>query len=302
MQRGSVLRDVFDRRTIFGTPLVQIMRWRCRQSRPEPGAERAQPVPLIVFLRSGNFRVHSSAEIGLLDCTRAGFFNAHVPFRSAHPYCEADSGSELAFHPDALADAFGGDGDPDRPFRFGWRPLSADAFLSNAVVLRRASAPDADELEIEELALRVLGRLAAPLAAESPAPGAATRVRERENAEALRGILSAQPSARHRLDALAGRFGATPFRLCRSFRASTGTTIHRYLTDVRLHRAIARLAEGCPDLSTLAFDLGFSSHSHFTAAFRRRLGTTPERVRAIAAGGGLPSLHRRLARPAPARN
>jgi AraC-like DNA-binding protein len=34
-------------------------------------------------------------------------------------------------------------------------------------------------------------------------------------------------------------------------------------------------------LSRLAADLGFSSHSHFTAAFRRHYGNSPAAARAI---------------------
>ncbi|HET9796256.1 MAG TPA: helix-turn-helix transcriptional regulator, partial [Thermoanaerobaculia bacterium] len=126
------------------------------------------------------------------------------------------------------------------------------------------------------------------------APGPRSLRREREEAEALRGFLSGHPGARHRLDDLARRLGTTPFRLCRSFRAATGTTIHRFLTDVRVNRAIDRLADGCRDLTDLAFDLGFSSHSHFTATFRRRVGVTPETVRRIARKGDASRLRERL--------
>jgi AraC-like DNA-binding protein len=39
------------------------------------------------------------------------------------------------------------------------------------------------------------------------------------------------------------------------------------------------LASGADDLTSLALDLGFSSHSHFTDAFRREFGRTPSEVR-----------------------
>jgi hypothetical protein len=40
---------------------------------------------------------------------------------------------------------------------------------------------------------------------------------------------------------------------------------------------------------SLAFDLGFSTHSHFTAAFKREFGTTPSGVRAAVAASPRPS-------------
>ena len=257
----------------------------------------------MVFLHSGNFRVHSSADIGLLDCTRVGFFNKDVPFRSAHPYSGGDAGAEFAFRADVLADVFGAPAAdrPDHPFPTGWGPLGHDAFLLQSVILRKCGPAGADELEIEELSLRLAARVAGSAFANAPRPPERAGSREREEAEAVRGVLSRRPGARHRLDDLASRFGSTPFRLCRTFRAATGTTIHRYLTAVRLHRAIDRLADGCRDLADLAFDLGFSSHSHFTATFRRRLGVTPEDVRGPAGRRDLSALRGKLG-PAAARN
>src|ERR1041385_8407488 len=94
----------FRYRRVFDGPVVRISRWRCQGEPPRLGAERAQPSPIIVFSHSGNFRVHSPAEIGLLDCTRVGFFNAGEPFQSAHPFGGGDSGSDLAIRPDVLAE------------------------------------------------------------------------------------------------------------------------------------------------------------------------------------------------------
>ncbi len=54
---------------------------------------------------------------------------------------------------------------------------------------------------------------------------------------------------------------------------------HRYLVRLRLGEALDRLAQGERDLATLATDLGFAHHSHFTASFRTTYGTTPAAVR-----------------------
>ena len=47
------------------------------------------------------------------------------------------------------------------------------------------------------------------------------------------------------------------------------------MTRLRLRASLEHLADGADDLTTLALDLGFSSHSHFTAAFRQTYGRTP---------------------------
>ena len=47
---------------------------------------------------------------------------------------------------------------------------------------------------------------------------------------------------------------------------------------LRLRAALERIADG-EDVATLALALGFSSHSHFTSAFRRAFGVAPSQVR-----------------------
>src|SRR5262249_37447049 len=63
------------------------------------------------------------------------------------------------------------------------------------------------------------------------------------------------------------------------FQQRTGAPVHRYLTRLRLRASLERLADGETDLTALALELGFSSHSHFTGAFRREFGRTPSAVR-----------------------
>jgi AraC family transcriptional regulator len=57
-----------------------------------------------------------------------------------------------------------------------------------------------------------------------------------------------------------------------------GAALHEYITQLRLARALAEIPH-TDDLTTLALDVGFSSHSHFSAAFRRAFGMTPSQFR-----------------------
>ena len=98
-------------------------------------------------------------------------------------------------------------------------------------------------------------------------------------ATAARALMEATPGAPHRIRDLATALGVSPFHLAHVFRAVTGLSIHQYLLRVRMQAALARLETGEANLSRLALDLGFSSHSHFTAVFRRYLGASPAAVR-----------------------
>jgi AraC-like DNA-binding protein len=83
------------------------------------------------------------------------------------------------------------------------------------------------------------------------------------------------------LDDIAGAAGSSPFHASRVFRAVTGETVHRHLVRVRLRVALYALArdEG-RDIAELALAAGFSSHSHFSSAFRAEFGVSPSAVRA----------------------
>ena len=77
------------------------------------------------------------------------------------------------------------------------------------------------------------------------------------------------------LEALAGRLDVSPFRLCRAFRQATGGSLHQHLLRLRLVTALDKLPAYQGRLTDLALDLGFSSHSHFSHAFRSYYGRTP---------------------------
>lgn len=93
-------------------------------------------------------------------------------------------------------------------------------------------------------------------------------------------FLEAELSNRILLDDIGRAAGASPAYLTDLFRRVEGMPLHRYLTRLRLARALAELHRA-DDLTRLALDLGFSSHSHFTAAFRRVYGCTPSQFRQL---------------------
>jgi AraC-like DNA-binding protein len=81
-----------------------------------------------------------------------------------------------------------------------------------------------------------------------------------------------------RVSDVAHAVGVSATYLTDLFRRIEGLPLHRYLTRLRLATALVELPH-TNDLTTLAYDLGFSSHSHFTAVFRRAYGETPSAFR-----------------------
>ena len=72
---------------------------------------------------------------------------------------------------------------------------------------------------------------------------------------------------------------ASPYHFARVFQERAGVPVHRYLTRLRLRAALDRLAQGDEDLVVIARAVGYSSHSHLTASFRRVFGIPPSRAR-----------------------
>lgn len=73
---------------------------------------------------------------------------------------------------------------------------------------------------------------------------------------------------------VASAVGLSEFHFMRTFQASTGLSVHRYLTQIRLFRAKALLAQGVSAAQT-ALDVGFFDQSHFIRHFRTHFGITP---------------------------
>ena len=81
------------------------------------------------------------------------------------------------------------------------------------------------------------------------------------------------------LDAIAEVAGMNPFYFARAFRRHFGESPHRYVLQRRIDLAKRLLRECDAPLVEIALRCGFASQSHFTAAFRRRVGATPSAYR-----------------------
>jgi transcriptional regulator GlxA family with amidase domain len=63
------------------------------------------------------------------------------------------------------------------------------------------------------------------------------------------------------------------------FRAATGLRPHEYMLRIRIEKAQAMLATSAMPIVEVALTCGFASQAHFTTAFRRVAGLTPNRWR-----------------------
>ena len=91
-------------------------------------------------------------------------------------------------------------------------------------------------------------------------------------------VLASDLARRWSLAEIAAEVRNSPVYLTQVFQQVEGLPLYRYQLRLRLARALDLLAQ-YDDLTTLGLDLGFSSHSHFSAAFHEAYGRSPSEFR-----------------------
>jgi AraC-like DNA-binding protein len=240
----------------------------------------------LVFPRSGVFiKKVSNKDQVIAESTQVLFFNRHETYRVSHPIAGGDSCTAIHFDEEALIDVLLSM-DPfvaesaDRPFRSAMAASSAHLAL-HLQRLRRLllSHRQVDPLLVEEICASLLqgsvARVYERRRLTRQPVGRATRRAHRDLVDATRVMLARRFRDKLSLGDIARAVFSSPFHLARVFRRETGATLHQQQNRLRLRHALEHLADGKPDLTMLALDLGFSSHAHFTHAFRHEFGYAP---------------------------
>ncbi|MEZ5318751.1 MAG: AraC family transcriptional regulator [Vicinamibacterales bacterium] len=271
-------------RLVYRSELVAVGAFRCPADHPlfaDSGPIRNH---CVVFPRTRARIEPSGHEAFESDRAVVPVYNAGQQYRRRAVNGLADECDYFALTPAAFADvaataASFGVASPDEGFRVSHVHASVAVYARQRLVFRRAASAGAS-LAIDEAVLAMTAEvLRVP---GVPRAGGAARPAHRALASRTRAALAATVGAPLMLSDLARMVGASPFHLCRVFRAVTGLTIHAYRERLRIAASIDRLEAG-DDLSAVALDLGYSSHSHFTAAFRAACGVTPSGWRRLSA-------------------
>jgi AraC family transcriptional regulator len=272
---------------LFDSPLVRVATFRCPADHPLFADTGPVINPVIVFPRTAVWIQHDGGVPFVSDPTLTTLYNRGQTYRRRMLSAVGDYCDWFALAPAVLADiAAARDPDaterPDHPFTRPHATADDETYLcQRQIVERLRSDPPCDPLWLEESVVRLATRVLAHAADGSHLPPLSNRASSRaarlhrDQAEHAREILALQFRRTCSLEALAGAVGVSVFHLCRVFRRHTGLTLHAYQTELRLRHALDRLAEPGVELTHVALDVGFSSHSHFTAAFRRRFGVAP---------------------------
>jgi AraC family transcriptional regulator len=272
-------------------PRVAIGRFRCPLSYPSFRDTGPIPEYVVVFPRTGVWIQHEGAPRFLADPTVVTMYNPTQRYERFAASPDGDRSDWLAVSDPIAREivrAFDQDAsDTARPFRFASGPSSAPLYVKQRALHQRARLGRVDALEAEETVIAIVAGALALAYASTPRARARRRAslaRHRELADAARVYLHETLAQSRSVHDIATALGASPYHLCRVFRASTGRTLHEYRTELRVRVGLEALetatARGAT-LSGVAHELGFASHAHFSDVMRKRAGLAPSALRAL---------------------
>lgn len=284
------------RKTLFEGETLRIGTVEYRPDSDACGEVEYQGLNAVVLPFSGLFSKHDGpGRHVVVTPSHAVFIAADTPYRVGFPGAIGDRALALRFD-DAVARE---QVRPDEAFA-SHGLLPARVMMLRNLLRSRLARHEADAFEIEALGLDLLGAsLAAMRAGSLPLRRSALAGRMRALARVKEAVALA-PGDRWSVARLARIAHLSPFHLCRVFREMVGTSIYDYVLRERLAQALDAVLDGGDDLTAIALDAGFASHSHFTARFRGFFSCTPAALRRRATAGRLTEL-RTIMTAAPSR-
>ena len=263
--------------SLLKSETVTIRETYCQGSCRHQSAEECTTSSQLVFPYRGVYVRHLGEDQAVAEANQVLFFNANEGYRVSHPVAGGDASLTLVIGESQLGElaprAFLRGG---AKLAFRRQRLRIDARTQALVALLRHSLRHgiAETLEAESLALTLAQRALGPRI--SHAAGASFG--RQRLVDRVKLVLAGDLARRWTLAEIAAELRCSPVYLTQVFQQVEGLPLYRYQLRLRLARALDLLPR-YDDLTTLALDLGFSSHSHFSAAFRAAYGRSPSEFR-----------------------
>jgi AraC family transcriptional regulator len=263
----------FEVNSLLDTGTVELRDVCCTGACRHRGPEECSASTHLVFTYRGIYLRHVGSDQAVADANHVLFFNAGESYQVSHPIGGSDASLSLV-----VADALLRELAPksilnDRgiaAFRRQYQRIDPRAQALVALLRHSVDSGTIELLEAESLALTLVCRSLGPRTShECRATHGNRRLTDR-----VKVLLASDLSRRWTLTDIAAEIRGSPVYLTQVFQQVEGIPLYRYHLRLRLARALDLIAR-YDDLSTLAADLGFSSHSHFSAAFRQAYGHSP---------------------------
>jgi AraC-like DNA-binding protein len=263
----------FSTQLLLDTDTAQIRDVVCHGECRHKSAEECASATHLVFPYRGVYVRHLGRNDAVAEANQVVFFNQAEDYSISHPVAGGDASLSLVIAEPLLRELAPKDQVRDGgALAFRRHRLRVDPRAQVLVALLRHSLRQgaAETLEAETLALTLVRRA---LGERTSHAAGASRGRQKL-VDRAKVILSSDLARRWTLAQIAKEVGVSPVYLTQVFQQVEAVPLYRYQLRLRLARALDLLGQ-YDDLTTLGMDLGFSSHSHFSASFRQAYGRTP---------------------------
>lgn len=263
----------FSIQPLLSTQTVTLRDVICRGECRHKSAEECSQATYLVFPYRGVYVRHLGRNDAVAEANQVLFFNAAESYRISHPVEGGDACLSLAIGEPLLREltpkeqvcegaalAF-----CEQRLRIDPRAQALVALLRHSLVRKVA-----ESLEAETLALTLVRRALG----ERTSHAARASVGRQKLVDRAKLVLSSDLARRWTLAEIAVEVGVSPVYLTQVFQQVEAMPLYRYQLRLRLARALDLLGQ-YDDLTSLSMELRFSSHSHFSSAFRQAYGRTP---------------------------
>ncbi|CAN7685410.1 AraC family transcriptional regulator [Rhizobium rhizogenes] len=265
---------------LLQTKTVTIRDVICDGACRHKSAEECARSTSLVYPYRGVFMRHVGRKDVVAEANQVLFFNQEQEYKISHPIEGGDACIDVAID-EALLDELAPKDQAQTAealiFRRQRRRIDPRAQALVALLRHSLKRGAAETLEAETLALTLVRRSLGERT--SHAAGATTGRQKLVDRAKL--VLSSDLARRWTLADIAHDVGVSPVYLTQVFQQVEGIPLYRYQLRLRLARALDLLGE-YDDLTALGLDLGFSSHSHFSAAFKQAYDRTPAEFQRLA--------------------
>lgn len=282
--------------TLYESGSVSALIFHCpgKTSHCEQVVEEYSEQHEIVFPLDGLFMRYDAFGRFIADSNHILFFNSEQPHEISHPVWGCDTSLIIRFRNDILLDLLGYYEPIEKPFTDGHRLLDSKQQLVKQQLLMTLAHSEQDLLAIEEY---ILHQISASLEHEQKqaTDGGKMTIEQREAVFNAQCVLNQTFREKINLNSISQQVFYSEYALCRLFKQQVGTTIHQYLTALRLSQALHDLAEQPQKLiGDIGVELGFSSPSHFSTRFLNRFGMSPSYFREHATTAKIHETHKNL--------
>jgi AraC family transcriptional regulator len=267
------VQSEFEVSRLLDTETVALRNIRCDGACRHRSMEECVSATHLVFPYRGVYLRHVGGDQAVADANQVLFFNADEGYQISHPMAGGDASLSLALSNEVLKELAPASLFKSREaigFRRQHQRIDPRAQALVAVLRHSLDNGTIEPLEAESLVLTLVCRSLGPRTSHEPGASRSSR----RLADRVKVLLAGDLSRRWSLAEIAAEIACSPVYLTQIFQQTEGIPLYRYHLRLRLARALDLIAQ-YDDLSTLAADLGFSSHSHFSCAFRQTYGRSP---------------------------